>query len=538
MEFLSQHAERAVLRFLEDLGSSRALTVTLMIRYSEWDQLSALEIDPSSYLSAESYWRDASATSILRKLPELPTSVDRKLVAEETFLDCERQCHQTNIRLNGLFEGPSDPSYPVPLHEFLSRARKIISHVLGPCPDLVQGRFGPGATFADKGKLSTIPDKMTSAPALTPDAWPFLFQWGGTLWASAQVTSGRQPEFVRGNRFSTVPKDCKKHRGIAIEPSINVFYQLGYGRVIRDRLRRRGINLNVGQDIHRRLAREASTEGHLATLDLSNASDTICKSLVKLLLPSRWFEALDMLRSKSTFFRGRWHHLEKFSSMGNGFTFELETLIFLGLVAAAIPNGGERIGRDIFAFGDDIILPTSSANDVMSMLPFFGLTVNKTKSFIDGPFRESCGGDYFLGVDVRPFFLKQSPLEPQHYISFANGIRRSAFGLARWDFFGRRAWHTILDGLPVHIRSARGPSDLGDIVIHDDERFWHTRWNRSTGIRWLQVYRPARYRKVSWSNFSPEVTLAAAVYGMPWNDGEIIPRDSVSGYRLGWVAYS
>jgi hypothetical protein len=357
------------------------------------------------------------------------------------------------------------------------------------------------------------------------------------MWAKACASSGKEVSFVPGNRFTTVPKDCEKDRGIAIEPSINVFYQLGYGRVIRRRLKDSGIDLTNGQDIHRLFAREASIRGHLVTLDLSNASDTICRNLVKLLLPRKWFTVLNDLRSKKTEFRGRWRVLEKFSSMGNGFTFELETLIFLGLLLGLSRSDHKLLpGKNVFVYGDDIILPSEYSNDVVPMLSFFGLTVNKRKTFVDGPFRESCGGDYFLGEDVRPYFLKELPNEPQQLISMANGIRALAKDSKVRSRVIARAWLCILDALPSNIRSLRGPSDLGDLCVHDDEERWQFRWRH--GIRYIKVYRPARYRKVSWSNFRPDVTLASAVYGVPWGNGGIIPRNSLASYKIGWVPRS
>jgi len=476
---------------------------------------------------------------------DLPTSVNRKAKAEETFLSCEAECLRTNRRLYpylnpNLFEVESQG-----VLAYILRAQKFIASVLGPCPDLIEGRFGPGATFGDRGRLTTIPDKMSSRPTLTSEGWSFHFPWSGTLWAQACSHSGKSVDFIRGNSFTTVPKDSLKDRGIAIEPSINVFYQLAYGKVIRSRLKSVGINLTDGQDIHRRVACEASIKGHLSTIDLSNASDTISRSLVKLLLPERWFQVLDDLRSHRTLFQGKWYLLEKFSSMGNGFTFELETLIFLGLIFA---HGSDLTpGTDLFVFGDDIIMPTAISSDVISALSFFGMTVNTSKSFVDGPFRESCGGDYFMGEAVRPHFLKESPNEPQQLISFANGIRRSANSDGSRLAVVASAWFGILDGLPIQIRDLRGPEELGDLLIHDEESRWRPRW-RSNGIRYFKVYRPARYRKVSWSNFRPQVTLASAVYGVgsglspgkPWGStgGFIIPRNAVTGYKIGWVARS
>lgn len=545
--FLPRQVEKAVSHIYEDLSSPGSLKASLLMRYGEWDQLASCYVDPRLYLDSESYWRDATAQSLLRKLVELPTSVDRKAVAEDSFLTCERECLRTNRRLFPYLlpnweEGDKD------VHEYLIRVRKIVSDVLGPCPDVPDGRFGPGATYGDRGRLTTIPDKMSARPTLTSDAWPFHFPWAGTAWASACASSGQTVHFVQGNRFTTVPKDATKDRGIAVEPSINVFYQLGYGRVMRARLKKFQIDLVNGQDIHRRVACEASIRGHLATLDLSNASDTVSRNLVKLLLPKRWFSVLDDLRSKKTEFRGKWYLLEKFSSMGNGFTFELETLIFLCLILGlSTPDQKLEAGRNVFVFGDDIIVPTEISKDVMSMLGFFGMTVNKRKSFADGPFRESCGGDFFLGVDVRPYFLKESPNEPQQLISLANGLRRLSELSEVRQACTRRAWFSVLDALPTTIRNLRGPKVLGDLLVHDDESRWQFRWR--SGIRYFRVYRPARYKKVAWCNFKPAVTLASAVYGVPsgsqpafaggpYQIGGIIPRDGVAGYKIGWVPRS
>lgn len=534
MNFLSQPVKKAVLRLFEDLATPRSLAVKLLVENGEWGQLVNLKVDPSNYLNAFDYWKDVSATSLFRKCQGLPTGIDLEQTARDQFFKCEEICFRTNVRLYPLFDGASASPYSEDVHLILERARKIISDILGPCPTLLSGRFGPGSTFGDKGTLSTIPDKMSSSPTFTHDAWPFLFQWSGTLWAKALASSCKVPVTVPGNRFVSVPKDATKNRGIAIEPSLNVFYQLAYGRLIRDRLRRRGIHLDEGQEIHRRLAREASNDGSLSTLDLSNASDTICRNLVKLLLPPSWFEWLDRLRSKKTLVDNKWYLLEKFSSMGNGFTFELETLIFGALVSSLVGDGS--LGKTVFAYGDDLIFPSERSNDVISMLSFFGFTTNKDKSFFHGDFRESCGGDYFRGEDVRPFFLKSLPTEPQHLIAFANGLRRSGSNHIGRDYLLSRARLAILDGLPVAIRSCRGPEDLGDIVIHDDQGFWRTRWK--SGCRYIRCYRPASFRKIGWWGFSDDVLLATSVYGLPVSRGDLIPRDGVTGYKLSWSVYS
>ncbi|UUW21349.1 MAG: RNA replicase beta chain [Sanya fiers-like virus 31] len=541
MSFLPHYVTESVLRICEDAASPRAVSVAILLRYEEWGQLVSLETDPSLYRTADDYYRDVVVTSLLRKMEGLPTGVDLHQKSVDTFWQCEKQNYYTNERLSPFIHGAVRHPDECAILEFFGKVRKYIDTLIGRPSDLLEGRFGPGATFADKGRLTTIPDKMSTCPTLTSDAVPFLFQWTGTAWATACAESDVRPSFVKGNRFTSVPKDAKKNRGICVEPSINIFYQLGVGKLLKRRLRRAGLDLEHAQDIHRRVAREASIQGYLCTEDLSNASDTICTNLVKLCIPKAWHDLLVMLRSPLTFIQGKWVRLEKFSSMGNGYTFELETLIFLGLIATVMSENGVEpiIGDNIFVFGDDIIFPTHLASEVNSVLSFCGMTVNETKSFVSGYFRESCGGDFFNGVDVRPYFLKEIPNEPQQIIAFANGVRK--MGDNHPYLLGHRrpflrAWFSILDALPSNVRKCRGPSELGDIVIHDDPSNFEPRWRSS--IRYYRCYRPASYRKVRWSVFDPGVVLAGAVYGLSWNNGFIIPRDAVSGYKIGWVPRS
>jgi hypothetical protein len=536
-----------------------------------------MQVRPEHYLDSHQYWADAQAVGVLRKCQDLPTTGDRKAVALENFWLSEKACFRTNERLRP-FLYPLNADHEEGIWRFISKIRKNVAYLLGPCPYNVRGRFGPGATFGDKGSLTTVPDKMTSKPTLTPDATShMLLQWTETAWAKACVCRERDPEYVRGNRFTTVAKDCVKDRGIAVEPSINLFYQLAYGQVMKDRLFRAGLDLRNAQTIHKQVACEASIRGHFATIDLSNASDTVCKSLVELLLPERWFEALSALRSPATLVEERWVLLEKFSSMGNGYTFELETTLFAAIAMAVMQelHVNPVPGSNVYVFGDDIIVPTACAEGVLTVLRFLGFTPNAKKTFVSGPFRESCGGDFFNGVDVRPFFLEEFPYEPQQFIAMANGFRRMVDSVSRDCRRSStliRAWFRILDALPSDVRRLRGPQDLGDLVIHDGEERWQVRWRHS--IRYIACYRPARFRRVGWEHWHESVVLASALYGvdsgLPTSHKKLVlaesradfvgptrprkqnsndvsekhdtygitPRDAVLGYKVGWVPYS
>lgn len=567
---------RTVLTLLEDLATPISLSVAIKVRYGEWDGVLDFSPDPRSYLCADRYSRDAAACGILKKLKELPTTFDRRASAIEVWWQGERDCYKTNERLqrflpeNRLFDDGN-----AAIWSFLDQARKIVFDWIGYGPsDLAIGRFGPGATFANRGGKTTVPDKMSTDPVLTRDAIWYLPQWLGTQWGAAHAQRLGKFSFVPGNRFTTVPKTAKIDRSIAVEPSINVFYQLALGRELRQRLARRprwhkrdgqfvlnkdgdriwrafaGWDLDRAQDIHRQVAEISSVTREYATLDLSNASDTVASTLVKILLPQGWADALDDLRSKKTLVDGHWVVLEKFSSMGNGFTFELETILFAAIACTVTRNCGYigELGCDVFVFGDDIIVKNDVAHPLKPVLEFLGFTLNKEKSYFDEtPFRESCGADFFAGKPVRPFYLKELPNGPQDYISFANGLSHLADRAALAGVqIGRRAWFTVLDCIPTRIRSCRGPKDLGDIVIYDSEERWSKRYRRD--IRYLRAFRPHRTKVIPFSRFEAQVVLACATYGTG-NYGTpeggrrlrlegVIPRDGLLSYKVGWVPYS
>lgn len=555
MSMIPTYVRSSLIHMCDEVSSPVSRVVKEHVLAGRWDELARMRVHPSNYVSAHSYFLDACVVDFLRKCEDLPTTVDREAAAVQTFWECERQCFVANHRLDPLLLAYDIESEHRGIGHVVAHIRKFLKRVLGPAPAVVDGRFGKGATYGDRGTSVTIPHKMSAKPTITSDAIYSLVPWTATSWARACAAEDRQVLIVRGNRFTSVPKDCLKNRGICVEPSLNLFYQLGFGRLLRKRLKRQGLPLEDAQDIHRQVACDASKTGAYATIDLSNASDTICESLVRLLLPHDWYVHLNDIRSKYTEIeKGRWVLLEKFSSMGNGFTFELETLLFLAICQGAAFTEGRTLTphKDVWVYGDDIIVPTDLAPKVITLLRYFGLTPNKDKTFVDGPFRESCGGDFFLGQAVRPYFLKELPDAPHKYIALANGIRR----LGCYDHdpnlhlgLFRRSWFCVLDALPTDIRRCRGPAHLGDLVIHDEPSRWNIRVRR--GIRYFSVYRPHRYRIIEWRRFPADVTLACAVYGVgqklpqtgkdlpeKYSRAGVVPRNGVISFKIGWAPYS
>lgn len=229
--------------------------------------------------------------------------------------------------------------------------------------------------------------------------------------------------FVKGSHYFTVPKTFDKLRGAAKEPDMNLYAQKGIGRMIRTSLLKVGIDLK-DQSRNQYLACEGSISGSLATIDLSEASDSIdLFHCVGRLLDLDWFNAI--LQTRSPFVKlpdGSWHEMVKVSSMGNGFTFELESLIFYGLAYAAVYHSGSE-DRRIGVYGDDIIVSTDAVPYLLNVLAFLGFRTNDEKSFWSGPFRESCGEHYWEGANVTPFNVKEGISNRAEGYHFINRLR-------------------------------------------------------------------------------------------------------------------
>jgi len=270
------------------------------------------------------------------------------------------------------------------------------------------------------------------------------------------------PEVVVGSRVTTVPKNAKTDRVIAIEPDLNMFVQKGIGNMIRRRLRRWKLLEKDAQEQNQQLAREGSVTGLFATIDLSSASDSIHMEVVRLLVPPDWVTAIEHCRSpRSLLPSGELVTLRKVASMGNGFTFELETLIFFGLSLAVIELLGAGDVR-CKVFGDDIIVPSNLSVPLEEVLAFFGFSTNLKKTFSSGPFRESCGKHYFLGEDVTPFYVR-APIDSISRVYWAaNSIRRHSRLLWGLDSRYKASYDRLISSLPTFWQNVKIPDGYGD----------------------------------------------------------------------------
>lgn len=477
----SQAVELRVLRKLcEEVDSPYSLKVYMLLRNEQYDDILEDTFRESCYTSADKLRGDYLIYSYLRKWKGWKSKVPTQQVALEAWKSSESACRETNAILRlwrkGLV-GFLNPLTPAVIH---TAARKI-SSVLGPlslASVFRECRWGPGATV--DFRRGTAPDqKHSEVLSVSRAALSFIKMEIEHDPAWSTLLLGVRPEgaysllpcnfrVIDHNRLVTVPKTYKTDRPISAEPTANSFLQQGVGRYIRSRLRKYGVDLN-DQSINQKGALEAF-QLRRATLDLSSASDTIARELVYELLPVDWALFLDRLRVPYTMLpSGELIRLEKFSGMGNAFTFELESLIFWAVCSS--------IDETVDVYGDDIICSAEHYGSIASVLSDLGFTVNHDKSFSEGSFYESCGRHFFAGIDVTPIFQKDViGSTPSTIISAFNRVYRWSSG-TYWRSLRviRQVWSLpVSPQIPDFCTDDRGfltnPTYLGDPDVHGSYR--------------------------------------------------------------------
>jgi len=434
------------------ISTPRALTAWLLYQSGEHEQLAGLDIQPVHYCSEATFKADYAVTEYLKKYTGLNTGLDLREVALGKFNQSELRCSSWNklIKSGVPLKGGADST-------ILSAKRKIAS-LLGPFHygKVIDGcRWGPGATASLAAAEATLDNKILERElSVTLHALPFFkaVMSSDIHWLRARGIPADGPtslvsnefKIVEGGRLAVVPKNAKTDRTILVEPTGNLFLQFGVGSFIRARLRTVGIDLN-SQDLNRGLAGQG-----YATIDLKAASDTVYRELVYQLLPLDWAFYLDCIRSKRFTRNGQdYTELQKFSSMGNGFTFELESMIFWAIARSVLDS--QAVCDCVSVFGDDIVVPVGSALEVCNQLEAVGFELNHDKTFIEGPFRESCGSHWWEGRDVTPVYQKEMVTNKAEFIRCYNRLIRLSLRLGKPGFRDSR----LHSAVSAHLRLAR-----------------------------------------------------------------------------------
>ena len=301
----------------------------------------------------------------------------------------------------------------------VKRARQIIAKILG---DYDQSeheqacRFGKRASVGVPAHLSYLDERLgrfITGSRKHIDWFQDLLTRDPLLERSIDLCLPMAPD--RWDQCSClsltcVPKSWKSFRGIMPNTTIGGFYTYGLGKVIQKRLTCIGLNIRYLQRKHRRLVLFFSKSRTHVTADLSSASDSFTSWLVNLLVPRKWYNVLKL--GRMTHYReqpkvgtlSRKLYMSSFMTMGIGFTFQLQTLLFYGLLKAIQDLSG--IKGLVSVYGDDLIYPSGMHSFVRQSFGDLGFLLNDDKTFVKESFRESCGADAYCGFDVRPFSPK------------------------------------------------------------------------------------------------------------------------------------
>lgn len=456
---------RMIERFLSSLDCPRALTVYLLYTNGEHEQLAQLEFNPLAYKDSREV-RDAyAATKFLSKFKGLTLDYDLDEVALRKFEKFELLCAGTNKRFRDLSRDPLFSGSRVWLHNAIIRKIERILGAFNVEEFFSHPDWGPGASTLIKRANASPQEKFQCETGITRDLYnlisPIIIESAFPQWGSHLIYSGF-PNFQVGNKIVTVPKDASTNRVIAIEPGLNLFFQLSIGEMIKSRLLRIGIDLRY-QTRNQDFALYGSKTRKVATIDMSSASDSISYGLVRELLPPRWFSVMESCRSRYGQLGGRLLKWEKFSSMGNGFTFQLESLIFYATALACVEY--LHLESDLVGvYGDDVVIPTPAFELFSSMIEFYGFQINVKKSHLYSSFRESCGAHFYEGWDCKPLFLKEELSTIQSVFRLANAVRRLSlrrgFSLGCDNSF-RAVFDLLVSSVPKALR-LRIPETLGD----------------------------------------------------------------------------
>jgi hypothetical protein len=361
----------------------------------------------------------------------VPCSDDRERDAFLDYVKCEED----------LREWESHNSFDDSSFERVSTL--LFGDVLSRMNDLIEfgeilPKHGPGATA----------DRMTGNQKFDLAFWhsrlESLFPYGEFAMLNWRSDNNRydhvqilEPDAEIPVRVISVPKTLRTPRIIAIEPTCMQYMQQALLGPIVELLESKVVPGNTRPNLafnflgftdqkpNRDLARQGSHEGDLATLDLSEASDRVHILHVEAMLrrfPAVWqgFSATRSTKARVPTLGVDLYSLRKFASMGSALCFPVEAMVFLTSIFLGIEEKlGTPLTRRIVksyagkvrVYGDDIIVPVDCVYPVIDTLTRLGFKVNTNKSYWNGKFRESCGGDYYDAHDVTPVrFRRRFPL--------------------------------------------------------------------------------------------------------------------------------
>jgi len=486
------------------------------------------------YSSAAQHFAAFQMAALVKKYPypEDLYKVDRERVAWDRLLSTEAHGAEVNERFR---------SYATvsPHESDLACMRAFIRYVLGdePCMERIYSKcnYGPGANVGVHGDATNFLRKILAEDwTVTADCInhaframgrcvplsELLFRRGGHYQRFYCVDGDvalqefrRRLKLVAHNKITFVYKDATTDRLIGIEPLLNGYVQKGIDLEMRDLLSRVGFDLH-SQTRNSQYARFGSEDDWRAdgfvTLDLKDASNSVFLEPVRTLLPPAWTDLLMETRSPAGNSKFGSLNYEFIASMGNGFCFPLETLL---IAAACHAAGCGSPRKDYVVYGDDIVVRKNYVPRVIELLSLLGFQLNQRKSFTKGPFRESCGADWYLGRDVRPHTLDTSFDNLEAVFKFLNQVQRNDFTRVFFEGVDFKFFHTPA---PLQlVRPYPGPDDAAVTVPLDQfltSRY--ARWSKDLQTwTWVELMHSAVPDRGSRAMESRDIPLMYVALG-------------------------
>lgn len=400
--------------------------------------LDSKESRAQTVASARRTWAYAQAEAVLKKC--IDPNYDAWPETAKTWFRTEQRCARLNQKFEALTNRRATGKKPVPFGRELYRFYEALCYVLGdsvPVLDIAEhAYYGPGSSIGVRGQDVNFVRKVENnecvplavdiaAQALLHDkaAWAHF----GMDPTFSHVESAREGflrvareqlsmSVVRHDRLMFIFKSMTSHRSICAQPTCSGMVQLGvHVHMTRLLAERAGIDLSDqsrNQDLAAKGSRDWEATDPWCTLDKSNASNLIANGLVQYLFPPAWARFLQRIRTPGyeapKELGGGHYDYHMYAGMGNGTTFCVETLIFWAATFATqeLPIEEYVQRRPYAVYGDDVILRRGHAYRYIEFARYLGFRFNEKKTFLTGPFRESCGSDFYDGIPVRPATLE------------------------------------------------------------------------------------------------------------------------------------
>jgi hypothetical protein len=456
--------------------------------YREADLLSA-----QKYADADTHLAANQIALLVKKYPwdSKLVELDPEKAALKSFAAGENRCERINRKFSILQIDPSRDKFRKESKIAMSWIRALIGSVPNYRSIARKCEFGQGASVGVHGDATHVLRKLSSEQewTVTPGALHHGFaglmknpHYLETLLDSRMYSDGlviycydykvafekylARIRVVNNNKLSFVLKTAKTHRSIATEAMLTGYYQKGIDEELKGFLLKFGLDL-TDQSVNQMMALAGSlddSEEGFVTIDLRNASNSNAREPVRYLYPRDWFALFERTRSHYYEHEGVIKPYSMLCSMGNGFCFPVETITF---AAICIACGCGVPGLDFTVYGDDIIVRKKHGAKVLSMLKHYGFQANVDKTFLEGPFRESCGSDWFNGVDVRPFTLDFAFDSVESFFKYLNLTQRSK---KVSDFFAP-VREFVTNSVPIDFRFFRplkGEVDSGIDSLGDE----------------------------------------------------------------------